>query len=131
MLRVLPRFEPQAYALLRIITGLMFLLHGTQKLFAWPATGRPPLSVTSFYGFGGLLEIILGAMIALGLFTGIAAFLASGEMAVAYFLKHAPEGFLPIVNKGELAVVYCWLFLYVATRGGGIWSIDSLRKKRG
>lgn len=129
MERILGRFEPHLYAILRIIVGFLFLCHGTQKVLGWPATGKPTLSITSFFGFGGLLEIIFGVMILVGLFTGWTAFLASGEMAVAYFMSHAPQGFLPIVNKGELAVVYCWLFLYMASRGSGIWSLDALRRR--
>lgn len=128
--RFLGRFTPQIYALLRIITGLMFAMHGSQKLLGWPAPmqggggggGLPPMILAA-----GIIELVGGVMIALGLLTRIAAFLSSGEMAVAYFTAHAPNGFWPIVNKGELAVVYCFLFLFIAAYGAGIWSIDHAR----
>jgi putative oxidoreductase len=102
-------------------------MHGMQKLFGMFGGQRMP--PTSLPGFGGLIELVAGPLIAVGLLTGWAAFIASGEMAVAYFMVHVPQGFWPIVNKGELAVVYCFLFLYIASRGSGIWSVDrSLRR---
>jgi putative oxidoreductase len=127
--RFLGKYAPYIYAILRIIVGLSFALHGSQKLFGIPGD-KPPLSVTSFMGFGGLLELVCGLLIALGLLAGYAAFIASGEMAVAYFMLHAPNGFLPIVNQGELAVLYCFLFLYIAARGSGVWSVDALTNRR-
>lgn len=116
------------YAATRILAGLMFMAHGLQKifgLFGGAPEGAPPFIV---YGAGGI-ELVTGALIAIGLFTAPAAFLASGTMAFAFFMGHvAPSGnLLPIVNKGELAVVYCWLFLYMAARGAGIWSVDGSR----
>jgi len=123
------RYAPFAFALLRIISGLMFMIHGTQKILGWPPTDmRPPLA--SMGGISGVLELVLGFLIAIGLLTRIAAFLASGEMAVAYFFAHFPQGWNPVVNKGELAVLYCFLFLYVAAHGAGIWSVDSMIGKR-
>ena len=118
------------YAVLRIFVGLMFLAHGLQKifgLFGGLPEGTPPFIV---YGAGGI-ELVTGALIAIGLFAAPAAFLASGTMAAAYFMGHVgPSGsILPIVNKGELAVVYCWLFLYIASHGAGIWSVDASRAK--
>ncbi|MBD1909190.1 DoxX family protein [Leptolyngbya sp. FACHB-16] len=127
---LLGNYSPYIYAILRIIVGLSFALHGTQKLLGIPG-GKPPLPITSFLGFGGLLELICGLLIAVGLFTSYAAFIASGEMAVAYFMMHASKGLLPIVNGGELAVLYCFLFLYIAAHGSGVWSTDtSLRRTR-
>ncbi len=123
------RFTPQCFAILRIISGIMFLMHGTQKLLNWPP-GKMHPPIASLPGFGGLIELVCGGLIAIGLMTGIAAFLASGEMAVAYFMAHFPNGFLPIENGGELAVLYCFLWLFVAAHGGGIWSVDSALQRR-
>lgn len=109
----------------------MFFFHGTQKLFSFPG-GKAPAAFATLPWFAGIIEVVCGAMIALGIAAGWAAFLASGTMAVAYFKAHAPQGFLPIVNRGELAVVYCFLFLYIATRGNGRFSLAgaSRRKRR-
>ncbi|HET7710672.1 MAG TPA: DoxX family protein [Thermoanaerobaculia bacterium] len=127
MERLLGRFEPHLFALLRIVAGLMFALHGTQKLLGWPEA-RPMRQLPPLIMTAGLIETVGGLMIALGLFGSIAAFICSGQMAVAYFWRHAPDGFWPTVNKGELAVLYCFLFLFIAAYGSGIWSIDSLRR---
>ncbi|HSE43319.1 MAG TPA: DoxX family protein [Acidobacteriota bacterium] len=129
----LSRFSSPFYALLRIIAGLMLSMHGTQKLFGWPpaAQGHGPFPITSMPGIAGLLELVLGLLIAIGLLTWIAAFLASGEMAVAYWMVHFKGGFWPIINQGELAVLYCFVFLYIAAAGAGIWSIDNARKRTG
>jgi putative oxidoreductase len=128
---VIGRFTPQAFALLRIVTGLMFMLHGTQKLLGYPPGPKPgTMPIASLPGIAGLIELICGALITVGLITGIAAFIASGEMAVAYFLAHAKGGFWPLQNKGELAVLYCFVFLYFAAHGAGIWSIDSVLRRR-
>jgi len=132
MYEVIGRFTPQAFALLRIVSGLLFMVHGTQKLLGMPSSGKPgtvpPFSWPA--GISGIIELVCGALIVVGLFTGIAAFIASGEMAVAYFMAHASKGFWPIQNKGELAVLYCFVFLYFAAHGGGIWSIDSVLRRR-
>lgn len=123
-------FEPFAYAALRIVSGAMFMLHGTQKLFGFPSPG-PSLEVGSQVWIGGVIELVAGALIALGLLTRAAAFLASGTMAVAFFQFHWKFGeasLLPIVNKGELAVVYCFVFLLIWARGGGRASLDGLRR---
>lgn len=127
MERFLGRFAPHLYAILRIIAGLMFMLHGTQKIFGWPGGSLGPLPTIAVVA--GWLEFILGALITVGLFGSLAAFIASGLMAFAYFLGHAKDGFWPILNKGELAVLYCFLFLYIAAEGSGIWSIDDARKR--
>ena len=123
MERFLGRFTPHLFAILRFLAGVMFLLHGTQKLFSWPAPGPP--SLTPLQLAGGWIELVCGALIAVGFLGSWAAFLASGEMAVAYFMFHAPKGFYPTMNDGEVAVLYCFLFLYIAAHGSGIWSVDS------
>lgn len=125
MERFLGRYSPYIYAILRIVAGLTFAFHGSQKLFGIPGN-QPPVPLASLMGVGGLLELGCGLLIALGLLAGYAAFIASGEMAVAYFMVHFPKGLLPIVNQGDLAVLYCFLFLYIAAQGSGIWSIDNL-----
>ena len=126
---ILSRFSAQIYGLLRIVTGLMFAMHGADKLFGWPTgpamTGNPMMLTAA------IIEFVGGLMIGLGFGTRIAAFLASGEMAVAYFMVHAKGGLYPIVNHGELAVVYCFLFLYFASMGSGTLSLKSLMKKKG
>jgi putative oxidoreductase len=111
------------YAALRIIAGLMFACHGGQKilgLFGGPGGEMPAVLLWT----AGLIELVGGLLIAAGLFTSWAAFLASGLMAAAYFMAHQPRGLLPIQNHGELSVLYCWLFLYIAARGGGRFSVD-------
>lgn len=126
---ILGRYEPQIYSIMRIIVGFLFIWHGTQKLLGYPPSqgsggggGLSPLIATA-----GVIELVGGLMIMLGLFAGIAAFIASGTMAVAYFMGHfTMQAFLPIQNRGELAVLYCFVFLYIAARGSGIWSLDSL-----
>lgn len=123
--RFLGQYSSYIYAILRILVGLMFAMHGSQKLFGIPGN-KPPVSLASLMGLGGAIELICGLTIALGLLASYAAFLASGEMAAAYFMLHFPHGFLPIVNQGELAVLYCFIFLYIAARGSGVWSIDAL-----
>ena len=124
----LGRFEPQFYALMRIIVGFLFLWHGTQKLLGFPPSqGGGGQGLSPLMAFAGVIELVGGIMILLGLFAGIAAFIASGTMAVAYFMAHHSfQAFLPLQNRGELAVVYCFVFLYIAARGSGIWSLDSL-----
>jgi putative oxidoreductase len=115
------------YALTRVVVGLLFTCHGAQKLFGALGGERAnePLMI-----FGAVIEFFGGLLVAVGLATRIAAFLASGMMAVAYFKAHAPRGFWPIQNKGELAVVYCFVFLLIATLGGGRYSIDALIRAR-
>lgn len=132
MAEVIGRFTAEAFALLRIVSGLMFAMHGTQKLFGWPpmpqGMGGP---LPMLMKVAGGIELIGGLLIALGFCAGIAAFIASGEMAVAYFMGHASHGpFWPLENKGELAVLYCFLFLFIAAHGAGIWSIDNVIRGR-
>ena len=126
--RWLGRHAERAYALLRIVAGLLFACHGAQKLFG--ALGGTAMTSNPMMLVGGIIEFGGGLLIAIGLFTSWAAFLASGEMAVAYFMVHAKGGFWPIINKGELAVVYCFLFLYIAARGSGPYSVDAAMRKR-
>ncbi|HVF54877.1 MAG TPA: DoxX family protein [Pyrinomonadaceae bacterium] len=117
-------------SVLRIITGFLFMAHGGQKLFGFPAPmpgGGAPLM--SLVGVAGILEFFGGLLILLGLFTRPVAFILSGLMAVAYFMGHAPGGFWPLVNKGETAVLYCFIFLYLAAAGGGAWSLDRLWRR--
>lgn len=133
MERFLGKYTAYIYAILRIVTGFLFTWHGSQKLLGVVPqqipTGSPAQSLSALMAVGGTIELVGGFLIMIGLFTGIAAFLASGTMAFAYFGWHFTIGaFLPIVNKGELAVVYCFLFLYIAARGSGIWSVESIFK---
>lgn len=129
MERFLGNYSSCLYATLRIIAGLMFAFHGSQKLFAWPG-GSAAVPLASLMGFAGLVELVGGLMIAFGFLTSYAAFLASGQMAVAYFKAHAPRGTFPLLNGGELAVVYCFLFLYIASQGGGGWSLDAMMRRK-
>ena len=123
----LGRFAPQIYALLRIVAGLLFAQHGAQKLFG--VLGGQQVSITSQFGLAGAIELVGGLMIAAGVFTSLVAFIASGEMAVAYFQAHAPRGLWPVQNGGELAALYCFMFLYVAARGNGVWSIQGGKRR--
>jgi putative oxidoreductase len=122
------RYSEVLYGLMRFLVGLNFSIHGAQKLFGFPSghpmTGKPMMLVA------GIVEFVCGLLIAFGLLTRIAAFLAAGEMAVAYFMVHAPGGFWPILNKGELAVAYCFVFLFIAAHGGGRYSLDHALSRR-
>ena len=133
-MRFLERYTELIYALFRIMFGLLFASHGAQKLFGmFGGVDGQGAKLGPEGGLGyvaGWIELVAGLMIAIGLFTGIAAFIASGTMAVAYFMAHASGGFWPLVNKGEMAVLYCFAFLYMAARGSGIWSVDHLRGPR-
>ena len=129
MERFLGKYSSCLYSTLRIIAGLMFALHGSQKLFAWPG-GNAAMPLASLMGVAGLVELIGGLMIAFGFLTSYAAFIASGQMAVAYFKAHAPQGTLPLLNRGELAVLYCFLFLYIAAQGSGAWSLDAMIRRK-
>lgn len=132
---VFQRYQPYVLSILRIVTGYLFIQHGTTKLLHLPYIEMfSQVPTGSIFWFAGLLEIILGILIILGLFTRLAAFIASGEMAFAYFLGHVASGtssfLLPILNGGELAVMWCFVFLYFATAGAGPISLDSLLAKR-
>lgn len=126
------RCAPYLLSVLRIVSALMFMQHGAQKLFGWfappPAPGAPPppaFQLMSWMGIGGVLEFFGGLLLLVGLFTRPVAFILSGMMAVAYFGWHAPGGCWPIVNRGELAALYCFVFLYLSSAGGGPWSVDA------
>ena len=128
---ILGKVHPQVYAIFRIMAGLLFAMHGTQKLLGWPPSDRPSPPIASIYGLSGIIELVCGLLIAVGLLTTLAAFIASGEMATAYFMAHAGKGgFWPIQNQGELAVLYCFVFLFIAAYGSGIWSLDSTLFRR-
>ena len=124
------RWTPRLLSVLRIVTAFLFMQHGAQKLFGFLATEQgatPPL--LSLVGIAGLLQFFGGLFILLGLFTRPVAFILSGLMAAAYFMGHAPQGFWPLQNKGELAVLYCFVFLFLAVAGGGAWSVDRLMRR--
>lgn len=124
-------WSPRLLSVMRIVIAFLFLQHGGQKLFDLPiANPGPPLELFSLMGLAGVLELFGGLLLLLGLFTRPVAFVLSGLMAVAYFMAHAPKGGLPIANQGELAVVYCFVFLYLAVAGGGPWSLDWFCCKR-
>jgi putative oxidoreductase len=128
MRNILVRFQPFAFALFRIVFGFLFFQFGTQKLFGWPniPIGYAP---TALMKTAACIELICGVLITIGLLTEFAAFLASGEMAFAYFLAHFPIAVWPIVSKGVPAVLFCFAFLFIATHGAGMWSVDSLWRK--
>ena len=115
-------FEPNAYVLLRVVAGFMFFWHGCQKLFDWPPGVHPTEAWITYIGGG--IELVGGALITIGLFTRPAAFLASGMMAVGYWMMHGLEAPLPIQNRGEMAALYCFVFLFIFARGGGKLSLD-------
>jgi putative oxidoreductase len=118
------KFEPQLFAILRIIAGFLFLWHGSQKLFDYPPVGfQIPFYIIAI---GGTIEFFGGLLICLGLFTRWAAFITAGQMAYAYWMAHGLHSVLPIVNQGELAMLYCFLFLFISAQGSGIWSLDNL-----
>ena len=120
---------PRALSLLRIVSALIFMEHGTQKWLNFPPLGRTAPEFLSMSGFGGVLEIIGGVLLVLGLFTRPVAFILSGEMAIAYWWSHAPRAFFPVLNGGDAAILYCFIFLYLAAAGGGAWSLDRLIRK--
>jgi putative oxidoreductase len=125
----LGRFKPYFYSLLRIVSGLLFAVHGAQKLFG-VVGGSGPVNLMSQMGLAGIIEFVGGLSIALGLFTSVWAFLASGQMAVAYFQAHAPRGFWPVQNGGEPAVLFCFVFLYIAAVGTGKWGLRAAGSAR-
>ena len=121
----LTKYSAQTYALMRIVAGLLFLVHGSQKVFGLPPMAQQP---PAFIQFGaGWIELAGGSLIAIGLFAGWAAFISSGEMATAYWIAHGTKHALPLLNGGELAVLYCFVFLCIAAHGAGIWSVDAAR----
>ena len=123
-------WSPRVLSILRIAAALLFMQHGTMKLLDYPSTGEPGgVELMSLMGVAGILELFGGGLLLVGLFTRPVAFIQSGFMAVAYFLAHAPNSFFPILNDGELAALYCFVFFYLAFAGGGAWSLDALWRR--
>jgi putative oxidoreductase len=124
--------EPELLSVLRIVCAFMFIQEGTMKLFSWPMAmpGGATLTLASEVGVGGILEFVGGLLLVVGLFTRPVAFILAGEMAVAYFQFHFPQAFWPIVNQGQPAVLYCFIWLYISSAGPGPWSIDATLGRR-
>jgi putative oxidoreductase len=119
-------WAPRVLSILRIITAFLYIAHGTQKFFGLPGTGEaPPFDLMTLRGVSAILETFGGALLLVGLFTRPVAFILCGQMAFAYFIGHAPQGFWPLLNRGELAIMFCFVFLYLAAAGGGPWSLDA------
>jgi len=136
MFTFLEPFSSKLLAILRIVTGLLFLEHGTQKWLHFPAAPvdptkppAPPMNIASLPGIAGIMELVGGVLIILGLFTRPVAFLLSGEMAVAYWMVHAKRGMYPVLNGGDAAILFCFVFLYLAAAGAGEWSLDRIMGK--
>jgi putative oxidoreductase len=117
-------------SILRIVAALIFMEHGTQKLFGFPASPNPAPALFSLYGLAGILEVAGGALLLLGLFTRPVAFVLAGMMAVAYWMAHAPRSPFPVLNGGDAAILYCFVFLFLVVAGGGVWSLDTLRGRK-
>lgn len=127
----LSRRQPHLLAILRIVVALLFIEHAAIKLFDFPPGGQPGLqAMGSFLWIAGAIELAAGLLVLLGLFTRLAAFVAAGEMAIAYWMIHAPKSLYPAVNMGEAAILFCFIFLYLAAAGPGAWSIDGSRTRR-
>jgi putative oxidoreductase len=122
------QYAPQMLGILRIVAALLFFEHGASRMLGYPAV--VPTTLFSLYWFAGAIEFAGGALVTLGLYTRAAAFIMSGEMAVAYFYSHAPNSFFPIFNRGDAAILYCLVFLYVAVAGAGPWSLDGWLRRR-
>ena len=128
--RHLDQYQPQLRALLRIMTALLFMEHGLAKLLHFPvAQPGVPDPLPTILVAAGVIEIVGGALVTLGLFTRLAAFICAGEIAIGYFMLHFPKSFWPIVNGGEAAILFCFIFLYLAAAGAGAWSVDAMRRK--
>jgi putative oxidoreductase len=121
-------WAPRVLSLVRVVSALIFMAHGTQKLLNFPPmpAGRPNPELFSLYGFAGSLEIVGGILLLFGLFTRPVAFILSGEMAFAYFMGHAPRSFYPVLNNGDASILYCFIFLYFVFAGGGAYSLDKM-----
>ncbi len=126
MTNFMERYQSKAYAMLRIVTGFLFLWHGMQKLFGFPAEAHAGTPAYITY-IAGPIELVGGTLVMIGLFSRWAAFLCSGLMATAYWMVHSTRDLLPMLNDGEMAVLYCFIFLFISTRGSGIWSVDAMR----
>jgi len=129
MTGTLNRLAPHVLSLLRIASALLLLQHGTTKILGLPATQMTGVNLTTLPGIAGIFELVGGLLLLIGLFSRPTAFILSGMTAVAYFLVHAPQNFYPIVNGGELAALYCFVFFYLAFAGPGPWSVDALRSR--
>ena len=127
--RTADRYLPYVLSFVRIMTALLLLQHGLSKFFSFPMAMKAP-ALFSLYWFAGAIELVFGVLLLVGLFSRCAAFILSGEMAFAYFIGHAPQGFFPLVNRGEAAVLFCFVFLILAFAGGGPWSVDAMRGRR-
>lgn len=123
-------WAPRVLSILRIVAALIFMEHGTQKLLGFPPSDRPAPELLSLSGVAGVLELFGGALLVVGLFTRPVAFILSGQMAIAYWIAHAPQSFFPALNGGDAAILYCFVFLYLAAAGGGAWSLDTVRRER-
>lgn len=121
-------WAPRLLAVLRIVAALLFMEHGTQKLLGFPASSNPSPALFSLFGIAGILEIVGGFLLVIGLFTRPVAFVLSGMMAVAYWMAHAPKSVFPVLNGGDGAVLFCFVFLYLVAAGPGAWSVDGSRK---
>jgi putative oxidoreductase len=122
-------WSPRMLSVLRIMTGLLFLEHGTQKLLGFPPPANPGPALFSLLGLQGIIELVGGVLLLIGLFTRPVAFILAGDMAVAYFMRHAPRDFFPLSNGGQLAILFCFVFFYLFVAGGGAWSVDEQRTK--
>jgi putative oxidoreductase len=127
--RAVGRYAPYILSIVRIVVALLFFEHGLSRLFGFPSP-LPAPALFSLYWFAGAIELAGGALVTLGLFTRTVAFIMSGEMAYAYFYSHAPAGFFPILNRGDGAILYCFIFLYIAFAGAGPWSLDALWSRK-
>jgi putative oxidoreductase len=124
--RVQTEWEPRVLSVVRIVVGLLFMEHGLGKLFGFPPVSNHP-AMFQLLWFAGVIECVGGLLVTLGLFTRVAAFIMSGEMAIGYFMSHAPRSFYPMLNGGDAAILYCLIFFYFFVAGGGAWSLDRLR----
>ena len=125
-------WAPRMLSVLRIMAALLFIEHGTQKFFDFPLPATPGSSLTTLLVGQGFLELVGGFLLLIGFYTRTVAFILSGDMAVAYFMRHAPRGFFPLVNGGQLAILFCFVFFYIFVAGGGVWSVDArLSSRRG
>lgn len=123
-------WAPRLLGILRIVAAVLFIEHGTQKLFGFPPSERPPAELFSLMGLAGVLEVFGGLLLLVGLFTRPVAFILSGQMAVAYWMAHAPQSVFPVLNRGDAAILFCFIFLYLVAAGPGAFSIDGAREKR-
>src|SRR5947209_3240134 len=129
--KLLSGFEPVVLSIFRIVTGLLLFQFGVAKLLKFPAVPMfEKVEVLSLFGVAAIFEFIFGGLLILGLYSRLAAFILSGEMAFAYFIGHFPRGFIPLLNNGNLAIMFCFACLYLACAGGGPWSLDAMRSKR-